>query len=65
MTINFNAPTPKEYQAIVRALAQRHGLTMDAQRLSTLANAWEVRHGGFSGRAAEQFIRYLQSQEET
>ena len=65
VTINFNAPTPKEYQAIVRALAQRHGLTMDAQRLSTLANAWEVRHGGFSGRAAEQFIRYLQSQEET
>ncbi len=65
VTINFNAPTPKEYQAIVRALAQRHGLTLDAQRLSTLANAWEVRHGGFSGRAAEQFIRYLQSQEET
>jgi len=26
------------------------------------ANAWEVRHGGFSGRAAQQFVDYLAAQ---
>ena len=24
------------------------------------ANAWEVRHGGFSGRTAQQFVHYLE-----
>ena len=27
------------------------------------ANTWEVRHGGFSGRVAQQFIQYLQGGE--
>lgn len=63
VTINFNAPTPKEYQAIVKALAQRQGVKMDEKELMVKANAWEVRHGGFSGRTAQQFIHYLESQE--
>ena len=29
--------------------------------LLAMANAWEVRHGGFSGRTAQQFVHYLKS----
>ena len=61
IAINFNAPTPKEYQAIVKALAQRHGIQMEEKKLLEMAQAWEIRHGGFSGRAAQQFIQYLES----
>lgn len=57
VAINFNAPTPKEYQQIVLALAERQGVEVtDRQQLLTMANAWEVRHGGFSGRTAQQFV---------
>jgi len=64
VTINYNAPTPKEFQAIVKALAARQGVKMDEKELMVKANAWEVRHGGFSGRAAQQFIHYLEGLEE-
>jgi hypothetical protein len=60
IAINFNAPTPKEYQAIVKALAQRHGIQMEEKKLLEMAQAWEIRHGGYSGRAAQQFIQYLE-----
>ncbi|SFP88573.1 hypothetical protein SAMN05216343_11733 [Oscillibacter sp. PC13] len=62
VSINFNAPTPKEYQKIVLSLARKRGITMDEQQLLVAANAWEVRHGGFSGRAAQQFVDYLAAQ---
>ncbi len=64
VTINFSAPTPKEYQQIVRTLADRQGIQLDEKSLMTRANAWEVRHGGYSGRAAQQFIHYLEGQED-
>ena len=59
VSINFNAPTPGEYQDIVRALARRAGITLSDRELLVQANAWEVRHGGFSGRTARQFVNYL------
>ena len=65
VAINYNAPTPKEFQNIVRALAQRQGIRMDDKELMVKANAWEVRHGGFSGRTAQQFIHYLEGRDET
>lgn len=64
VSINYNAPTPKEYHEIVRALAERNGITMDEEELRRIANTWEIRHGGFSGRAAQQLIQYLESREE-
>ena len=64
VTINYSAPTPKEFQAIVRALARRQGIEMDEQELLARANAWEIRHGGFSGRTAQQFVHYLEGLEE-
>lgn len=64
VSINYNAPTPKEYHAIVRALADKNGLKIDDEELKRIANTWEIRHGGFSGRAAQQLIQYLESREE-
>ena len=64
VSINYNAPTPKEYHAIVRALAEKNGLKIDEEELKRIANTWEIRHGGFSGRAAQQLIQYLDSREE-
>ena len=60
VTINYNAPTPKEFQAIVLILAARQGIRMEEKELLALANTWEVRHGGFSGRVAQQFVNYVE-----
>ena len=60
VTINYNAPTPKEFQAIVLILAARQGIRMEEKELLALANTWEVRHGGFSGRVAQQFVNYIE-----
>lgn len=61
VSINFNAPTPKEYQQIVLELARRAGVDMDEREMLIQANAWEIRHGGFSGRTAQQFVHYLKA----
>ena len=63
VSINFNAPTKKEFDKIVLTLAERHGIKMEEEQLLRLANTWEVRHGGFSGRVAQQFIHYLETAE--
>lgn len=61
VAINFSAPTPKEYQKIVLALAKREGVDMGEKEMLIQANAWEIRHGGFSGRTAQQFVHYLKA----
>ena len=63
VSINYNAPTPKEFREIVLFLAKKHGIDMPEPQLLAKANTWEVRHGGFSGRVAQQFIQYLQGNE--
>lgn len=60
VSINFNVPTKKEYHAIVRMLADRRGITIPEDQLFAKADTWEVRHSGFSGRTAQQFIDYLE-----
>lgn len=57
--IYFGAPDKKEFQNIVRVLAQRHGITMPDEELMLEANRWELSHGGLTGRTAQQFIDYL------
>ncbi|MBH1940162.1 ATP-binding protein [Mobilitalea sibirica] len=60
ITINFSAPGKKEYQEIVKFLAQKHGnITLSEEELLSKANQWELSHGGMSGRTAQQFINYL------
>lgn len=58
-TIYFGSPDKKEFQGIVKALADRHGLAMPEELLYEEANKWELYHGGLSGRTAVQFITYL------
>ena len=62
VSINYNAPTPKEFREIVLFLAKKHGIDLPEEELLSRANTWEVRHGGFSGRVAQQFIQYLQGE---
>jgi predicted AAA+ superfamily ATPase len=57
LTIGYSAPDKEEYLAIVRGLAEKEGLAVDAE-LEAAALTWEVRHGGRSGRTARQFIDY-------
>lgn len=59
VTIFFCAPDKKQFQEIVRVLAERHRLTMTEEELLLEANKWELAHGGLSGRTAQQFIDYL------
>ena len=63
VSINYNAPTPREFREIVLFLAKKHGIDLPEQELLAKANTWEVRHGGFSGRVAQQFIQYLQGEQ--
>lgn len=60
VTIGFLKPTPKEYYNIVITLARKHPeITLTDEELRAEANAWEMRHGGLSGRTAQQFINNL------
>lgn len=59
VTIYFGSPDKKQFQNIVKALAQRHHVTMPEEELYAEANKWELQHGGLSGRTAAQFIAYL------
>ena len=59
VTIYFGSPDKKEFQNIVKVLAERHGVTMPEETLLLEANKWEISHGGLSGRTAQQFIDYL------
>jgi len=62
VTIFFSSPDKKQFQNIVKVLAQRNGITMPEEELLLEANKWELAHGGLSGRCAQQFIDYLAGQ---
>lgn len=57
--IYYGAPEKKEFQEIVRVLADRYGIDMPEEELLLEANRWELSHGGLSGRTATQFIHHL------
>ena len=59
VTIYFGSPDKKEFQEIVRVLAKRQGIALPEETLLLEANAWELSHGGLSGRTAQQFVDYL------
>lgn len=59
VTIYFGAPDKKQFQQIVKTLAERHNITMPEEELLQEANKWELSHGGLSGRSAQQFIDYI------
>ena len=57
--IYYGAPSKKEFQTIVKALAERNGIIMPEDELLLEANKWELSHGGLTGRTAQQFIDHL------
>lgn len=60
VTINYNAPSQKEYFKIVRELAaQEPAIQLSGPELDREANRWAMRHGGISGRTAQQLILHL------
>ena len=59
VTIYFGSPDKKEFEHIVEVLAGRDGIVMDRDELMLEANKWELKHGGLSGRTAQQFIDYI------
>ncbi len=65
VTIYFGSPDKKQFQGIVKALAQRYDIRMPEEELFLMANRWELSHGGLSGRTAQQFIDYLLGQSKT
>ncbi len=59
VTINFTKPDQENFFTIVRELAKRNGIEMSDEKLTGEARAWEMAHGGRSGRTAQQFINHL------
>lgn len=60
VAINYSAPSQKEYFHIVHELAAREpSITLSEVELDREANKWAVRHGGVSGRTAQQLILHL------
>ncbi len=60
-TIFFARPDKKQFDNIVKTLADRYNVSMDEEELLLEANKWELSHGGLSGRTAQQFIDHLLS----
>lgn len=57
--INYSIPSRTQFQEIVLALAARQGVSVEQEVLLAEANKWELRHGGVSGRTAQQFINAI------
>ena len=62
--ISFGIPSVRDFHDIVRTLYRREGGTaLSEEELLRLADAWEIRHGGVSGRTARQFVRTVIARE--
>lgn len=57
--INYSIPNRDQFRDMVLYLAKKHGITMPEEALLAEANKWELRHGGISGRTAQQFVNDL------
>lgn len=65
VTISFSKPSQKEFFNIVTELAKRYPeIQLTEEELCQKANAWELSHGGISGRTAQQFVHYLAGRKE-
>ncbi len=59
LTVYFERPNKALYLSIVHTLAKRHGIQTEAEKLDVLAEAFALKKGSRSPRAAEQFIYSL------
>ncbi len=62
LRIFYAVPTYKEYQAMIRQLAEHNPVAkaMPPDELAKLAGRWQISAGSTSGRTAQQFINSLQ-----
>lgn len=63
VTIYYGSPMQRDFLSIVDGLAKRKGLNMDPEKLHQEAIRWELAHGGFSGRVAQQCVNHLLANE--
>ena len=59
LTVQFSKPNKELYLKIVRSLKEKHGLEIDDSELCMKAEAFALRKGGRSARAAKQFVDSL------
>lgn len=59
VSIAYYKPAHQEYHNIVKGLAARAEIQVDEAELLLLADRWATRHGGESGRVAQQFINSM------
>lgn len=59
LTIWYGPSSKDEYIEMVRSFMREHGVVLADDVLERRALRWEIEHGGFNGRTAEQFVRYL------
>lgn len=60
LSIGYFKPSRAEFDNIVLELAARHPeIMLDKEQILAEAHAWELRHGGISGRTAQQFVNHL------
>lgn len=59
ITVVFTTPDQDRYLRIVQSLASQRGLDIEPVDLRSKALRWATQQGGFSGRAARQFVDFL------
>lgn len=64
VTVYFGSPDKRQFETIVKGLADRYHLTMPEEELYREASQWELGHGGLSGRTAAQFITHIMGRNE-
>ena len=57
--VRYISPEQKEYLRIARALAEEYGVDASGEEFELGAIRWELKHGGFSGRSARQYVEFL------
>ena len=64
LMIRYFSPEQAEYLRIVHSLADAYGVNTDPEELELGAIRWELKHGGFSGRSARQYVEFLAGEKE-
>lgn len=60
LSIGYFKPSRTEFDHIVLTLASKHPqIRLSEEQILAEAHAWEMRHGGISGRTAQQFVNHL------
>ncbi|MCR4842563.1 MAG: ATP-binding protein [Eubacterium sp.] len=59
LQIRFGSPSPKDYETMIKTMAEREGITASFEDYEMESRRWQIQHGGYSGRTARQFVDHL------